>query len=118
MRRPGFALAGGQCHSIERRGEMFVRPTAGHAAHDRQRVFGRGSTMFTGPRLADAQFGMLSASPMNREHDIARILIDIDEDVGDQGPQQLLAGTHRNIRRMPCVIAQVPGGFRIACAEL
>jgi hypothetical protein len=32
--RPGFALAGGQAHSIERRGNMFVRPPAGHAAHD------------------------------------------------------------------------------------
>jgi hypothetical protein len=53
MRRPGLALARGHSHSIKRRGNMFVGPAASHAAHDRQRVFGRGATMFASPRLAD-----------------------------------------------------------------
>jgi len=101
VRCPGLALAGGQAHSIERRGDMFVRPAAGHAAHDRQSVFGRCATMFTSPWLMDAQLGVLATTPMDREHDIARIIIDIDDDLGDQCPQQLLAGTHRNTRRIP-----------------
>ena len=101
MRCPGFALPGGHAHSIERRGDMLVGPTTGHAAHDRQSVFSRRATMFAGPWLADTQFGMLAASPMDREHDVARIIVDIDDNVGDQCSQQLLAGAHRNIRRMP-----------------
>ena len=116
VRRPGFALAGGQAHSIERRGDMFVRPAAGHAAHDRQRVFGRRAAMFAGPWLAYAQLGVLASTPMDREHDIARIIVDIDDDVGDQCPQQLLASTHRNIRRIPGrrqIVRQVGEGARV-----
>ena len=80
---------------------MFVRPAAGHAAYDRQSVIGRCATMFTSSWLMDAQLGVLATAPMDREHDIARIIIDIDDDFGDQCPQQLLAGTHRNTRRIP-----------------
>jgi len=101
VRCPGLALAGGQAHSVKRRGDMFVRPAAGHAAHDRQSVFGRCATMFTSPWLMDAQLGVLATTPVDREHDIARIIIDIDDDLGDQCPQQLLAGTHRNTRCIP-----------------
>jgi len=101
VRRPGLALAGGQAHSIERRGDMFVRPAAGHAAYDRQSVFRRCATMFTCSWLPDAQLGMLAAAPMDCEHDIARIIIDIDDNLGDQCPQHLLTRTHRNTRRVP-----------------
>jgi len=38
---------------------------------------------------------------MNRQHDIARIIVDIDKNVGDQGPQQLLARAHRDVWGMP-----------------
>jgi len=116
VRRPGLALAGGQAHSVKRRGDMFVRPAAGHAAHGRQSVFGRCATMFTSPWLMDAQLGVLATTPMDREHDIARIIIDIDDDLGDQCPQQLLAGTHRNTRRIPrrrWIVRQIGEGARI-----
>ena len=102
MRRPGLALAGGHAHSIERRGDMLVRPAAGHAAHDRQSVLRRRATMLASPWFADAQFGMLTATPMNREHDLTRLVVDVDDDVGDQCPQQLLSRTHRHIRCVPC----------------
>jgi hypothetical protein len=45
---------------------------------------------------------------MDREHHIARFIVDIDDDIGDQCPQQLLASTHRNIW---CV----PGHRQIIC---
>jgi hypothetical protein len=38
---------------------------------------------------------------MDREHDLAHLIVDIDDNVSDQRPQQLLAGTHRNTRRIP-----------------
>jgi hypothetical protein len=68
------------------------------------------------PWFTDAQFGMLAATPMNRQHDLARVVVDIDNDVGDQCPQQLLSGTHRYVRRMPCcrqIIRQVREGARV-----
>jgi hypothetical protein len=52
--------------------------------------------MFSGSRLAHAQFGVLAAAPVNRKHDVTRFFVDIDDDVDDQSPQQLLACTHRN----------------------
>ena len=58
--------------------------------------------MFTSPWLVDAPLGVLATTPMDREHDVARIIIDIDDDLGDQCPQQLLAGTHHSTRRIPC----------------
>src|SRR5579859_3073422 len=87
MGGPGFSLARGHAHSVERRGDMLVRPATGHAAHYRQGVFVCRATMLASPWLTDAQFGMLTTTPMNREHDIARLIIDIDEDVCDQCPQ-------------------------------
>jgi hypothetical protein len=80
---------------------MLVRPATGHAAHDRQRIFGRRAAMFSGSRLAHTQLGVLTAAPVNRKHHVARHLVDIDDDVDDQSPQQLLAGTHGNARRIP-----------------
>ena len=52
-------------------------------------------------RLADSQLGMLAAAPMDRENHITSFMIDVDDDVGDQRPQQLLAGTHSDARRIP-----------------
>jgi len=46
----------------------------------------------------------------------SRIIIDIDDDVGDQCPQQLLAGTHRNTWRIPGhrqIVRQVGEGARV-----
>jgi len=57
--------------------------------------------MFTSSRLMDTKLGMLSTAPMDREHDLARIIIDIDDDFGDQSAQELLAGAHRNARGIP-----------------
>src|SRR5829696_9465745 len=45
---------------------------------------------------------MLAASPMDREDDLARALVDVGDDVRDEGAQQLLAGAHRHAGRGPC----------------
>jgi hypothetical protein len=66
---------------------MLIRPATGHTAHDRQCILGRGATMFAGSWLAHAQLGVLASTPMNGEHNLARIIVDIDDDVRDQSPQ-------------------------------
>src|SRR5262249_28975607 len=54
-RRPGLALAGRHSHSVQRSSDVLVRPTAGHAAHDGERLLGCVTAVFAGPRLTDAQ---------------------------------------------------------------
>jgi len=44
---------------------------------------------------------VLAAAPVDRENDVTNCLIDIDNDIGDQRPQQLLTGTHRHIWGVP-----------------
>jgi hypothetical protein len=52
---PGFTLAGGQAHPIERRGDMLVRPTPGHAAHHCQRILICRAAVLAGSWLANTQ---------------------------------------------------------------
>jgi hypothetical protein len=73
---------------------MLIRPATGHASHDRQRILGRRAAMFSGSRLAHTQLGVLAAAPVNRKHHVARLLVDINDNVDDQSPQHLLAGPH------------------------
>jgi hypothetical protein len=59
---------------------------------------------------------VLSATPVDREHDVAHIIIDIDNDVGDQRPKQLLACPHRHVRGCPSrrqIVREVGEGPRI-----
>jgi len=46
--------------------------------------------VFAGLRLSDPQLRVLTTTPMDRQDDFARGLIDIDNDVGDKGAQELL----------------------------
>ena len=56
-------------------------------------------------RLADPQLRVLAAPPMDRQDDLARRLVDIGNDVGDQRAEQPLARAHGHAWR-------VPGGSR------
>ncbi len=58
--------------------------------------------MSAGARLTQAKFGMLSAFPMNDQHNLPRRLIDVDDDVVDQGARQLLARAHADADVLPC----------------
>ena len=80
---------------------MFVGPTAGHATHDLQRVVRRRTAMLACSRLAHPQFGVLAPSPMDREDDFARFIIDIGDNVDNQGSQQLLTGAHADFGSVP-----------------
>jgi hypothetical protein len=57
--------------------------------------------MFTSLCLAHTQFRVLAAAPVDREHHIACIIVNIYDDIRDQCPEQLLATAHGNTRRMP-----------------
>jgi hypothetical protein len=57
-------------------------------------------------RFGDPQLRVLAASPMDRQDDLARRLIDVGNDVRDEGPEQPLTGAHGYARR-------VPGGLEI-----
>lgn len=60
--------------------------------------------------FAYAQFRMLTATPMDGQHHVARLIIDINDNIRDQGAQQLLSRTHCDARCMPSrrqVIRQV-----------
>jgi hypothetical protein len=57
--------------------------------------------MFTSARLADPQLRMLAATPMYCQQHITGFIIDIDDDVRDQRPQQLLPRAHADAWCMP-----------------
>ncbi|AHE55630.1 hypothetical protein [Sphingomonas sanxanigenens] len=80
---------------------MFVGPTTSHVAHYRQSILGGRASMLARLRLANTQFGVLAASPMEREHDVTHLIVDVHDDVGDQRAQHLLAGTHRHVGCVP-----------------
>src|SRR3954469_14760809 len=80
---------------------VFIRPPGGHAPHDGQSFLRRTAAVFAGLRLSDAQLRMLAAAPMDRKDDLARVLVDVGDDVRDEGAQKLLAGAHRHAGRVP-----------------
>ena len=57
--------------------------------------------MLAGLRLADPQLRMLAAAPMDRQDDLARRLVNVGNDVGDQGAQEPLTRAHGHPRRVP-----------------
>ena len=57
--------------------------------------------MFTALRLAHSQFRVLTAFPVDCQHHVAHFIVNIDNNVGDQCTQQLLAHAHGDIRRLP-----------------
>jgi len=101
MSRPGLTHASGQAHPVERGGDVLVRPSSGHAAHNSQGIFRGGGAVLSGTRLADPKLGVLPTLPMDREHDVAHRVIDVCDDVDNQGSQQLLARAHRHIGGFP-----------------
>src|ERR1700722_16342629 len=101
MGRPGLVLAGRQAHPVERGRDILVGPAGGHALDDRQGVVGGAARVFTSAGFSQTQFGVLPALPMNDQDDLARRLVDIDDDLVDQGAHQLLAASHGDVGVLP-----------------
>jgi hypothetical protein len=81
---------------------MFVRPAAGHAPHDRQRIIRRSATVLAGARLSDPQFRVMPSAPVDRQDDVAHGIVDIGHDVDHQRAEHLLSRAHRDVRSVPC----------------
>ena len=94
VRGPGLPLTGGHAHSVQRRGDVFVRPSGRHAPHHGERLLGGPAAMLTGVRFADPQLRVLAASPVDRQDDFARRLVDVGNDVRDKGSEEPLTGAH------------------------
>src|SRR4051794_21194244 len=60
---------------------------------------------------------MLAAAPMDREDDLARVLVDVGDDVRDEGAQKLLAGAHRYAGRVPGRFEVVGQAREIRCLD-
>ena len=95
-------MAGRYSHPVQRRGDILVRPSGRHSPYYGERLVGRAAAMLAGVRLADAQLRVLAAAPMDRQDNLARRLVDIGNDIGDQGTQQPLARAHGDTWRVPC----------------
>ena len=85
VRGPRLSLTGGHAHPVQRGGDVLVRPSRGHAPHHGKGLFRGAAAMLARLRLADPQLRVLAAPPMDRQDDLARRLVDIGDDVGDQG---------------------------------
>jgi hypothetical protein len=91
VRCPGLTLPGWQGYPVESGSDVVIGPAAGHAANDRQGVFGGAACVFARAGLTQAQFRVLSAFPMDDQNDLPYRLVDIDDDLVVQRAHQLLA---------------------------
>ena len=57
--------------------------------------------MFASLWLAHAQLRVLPSTPMDREHHIARLIVDVYDDIRNQCSEQLLTAARANTRCMP-----------------
>ena len=117
MRGPGFALSGGHPHPVQRRGDLLVGPATCHALHDRYSFVGRSAAVLAGSRLPDPQLGVLAAAPVDGEDHVSHGLVDIGDDVGDEGAQQPLAGAHRGAGRVPSGLEVLGKADEVRCAD-
>ena len=56
--------------------------------------------MLARPRLADTELRVLPTPPVDHQHDLAGLLVDIGDDVVDQSPQEALARPGGRCRRV------------------
>ncbi len=121
VRRPGLALSDRQAHSVERSGDVLVRPAAGHTAHDGQCLLGSAAAVLAGLRFPEAQLEMLAAFPVNDEHDLSggHVDVDVGDDFCDEGPDEPLSCAHCRAWRFPrlCEIVSQPLQLRTRLAD-
>jgi transposase len=95
MSSPGLTLTSRQSHTVQRGGNILVRPAGRHAADDGQRIVRRAAVMLARARLAEPELRVLPALPMDGENDLAGLFIEVSGDLVDQRSQQLLTRAHR-----------------------
>jgi transposase len=111
--RPGLALSGRQSHPVEGGSDILVGPAARHAANDRQGLVGGAAFVFAGAGFTQPKFGVLAAFPMDDQNNLPSLLVDVDDDVIDEGTRQLLAGAHRDAGVLPCRLEVLGDGAQV-----
>ena len=83
-----------QPSEIELHRDRVIVPAAGHAPHQRDRL--RIGTPFraSAPGPSDAQLRVTAAVPVQHEHNLARRIVDVDDDFLDQDPDDALLQAH------------------------
>jgi hypothetical protein len=99
--RPRVADARAQAEPVEAGGDLMIGPGAGHAPHDAFGIRAGPVAMLARPRSEHAQLGMSAARPVDDEHDLARGLIDIHDDLLDEQARDALLDAHLAARRVP-----------------
>src|SRR5262245_5733017 len=101
--RPGpvVARAGAPAEEIELHRNRVIVPAAGHPPHQRDRLGIGAPFRATAPWRGDPQLRMAAALPMNHEDDLSRGIIDVDDDLLDQDPDNALFQTHVGRRVIP-----------------
>jgi hypothetical protein len=58
---------------------------------------------------------MLAAPPMDRQNDLARLLVDVSDDV-DEGPEKALLSTHAHAWCVPCGFEIIGKSGEVECS--
>ena len=94
---------------------IYCRVSTADQSCERQELsqgfIGRSATVLATLGLADTKLRVLPASPMDRQDYITSSLVDIGDDVYDEGSQEPLACTRRDIRGRP-------GGLQIGVVKV
>jgi len=81
---------------------MLVGPTSRHGARCGERLVGRAAAVLSGLRFTYSQLRMLAAAPVDCQDHFTRRVVDIGDNVDDEGAQKLLTRPHRDVGRVPC----------------
>ena len=91
---PAVPLPSQQAGPVEHAGDITVVPTL-RQLPDQFDNIGVGSVaVFSGLVLADAQWGVHAASPVDLHFDVAAVMIDVHDDFVDHGPENTLLQVH------------------------
>jgi hypothetical protein len=98
---PRLSLSRADAHPIEHGGRVLIRPGAGTLQDHRRGLVGRTLAMLSRSRLPRAHFGVLAATPMDHEDDLARDVVDVHHDLLDERPHELLLDAGVGRRGLP-----------------
>jgi transposase len=114
---PGLALSGWQSHTIQRRGDVLVRPSARHAPDYSQSIVRGAAVMLSALRLTEPKLGVLAALPVYRQDDLAGCLVDVGGNLVHQRSQQLLTRAHGHARCLPRRLEVFGNGRKIRLSQ-
>jgi hypothetical protein len=98
---PRFVLTGTHSHAVQRCGNVVIVPAPGHAPHYRQCLVRGPTAVLASSGFLDPQLRVLAAPPVDHQDDLACCIVDIGDNVFDQGGHEPVARAHARARRVP-----------------